>query len=432
MSENKQPLEQRTQFDSGKKTHNNLIKPIDRAYWLHKIWKTEKLKSHADLEEVRILHWYKFNGDRKPEYDRNIEYGINNSICGPCRVTVDRSEEKTADALIISNEPLLNWLKTKSYKGMKFYAKEGFVEPFPSIAKRNTSQFWVFQMKESASKATFITEEIDGAFNFTSSYRQDADITRYFGDIENQIENYNPAEIYERVMKSKQPYGIPLKRYDQVFNSVWMVSNCNHSKGAIGRLEYGKSLIAAGLKLYAEGECFNHTTIRVKGENIKTYKNTLPAVFPKVKMKFYLAFEKEYHCNDFITDKFWHNALRENLVPIVYGPHVDDVRKIAPPNSLIHAEWFESPTALVEYIDYLDSNDTAYFQYHEWRTLYPDDHNPRPYRLQNMGVNDRALCELCRTVRNKRRLRIRQHYESVRDIIFVHAHNFNVYILLFR
>ena len=138
-------------------------------------------------------------------------------------------------------------------------------------------------------------------------------------------------------------------------------------------------------------------------------------VFPADKMKFYLSFENAFHCNDYISEKFWRNALHSNLIPIVYGPHIDDVRAVAPPNSFIHAELFESPAALVEYIDYLDSNDTAYFEYHEWRTLYPEDHAPQ---LDWMSFGDgfkeeRVFCELCRLIRNKRKAGVHQHYQSV-------------------
>jgi len=44
------------------------------------------------------------------------------------------------------------------------------------------------------------------------------------------------------------------------------------------------------------------------------------------------------------------------------------VEAVAPPNSYIHAEKFETPEELVGYLDYLDSNDTAYMEYHQWRS----------------------------------------------------------------
>ena len=35
--------------------------------------------------------------------------------------------------------------------------------------------------------------------------------------------------------------------------------------------------------------------------------------------KFYLAFENSIHCNDYISEKFWRNALSSGAVPVVYG-----------------------------------------------------------------------------------------------------------------
>ena len=48
------------------------------------------------------------------------------------------------------------------------------------------------------------------------------------------------------------------------------------------------------------------------------------------KYKFYLAFENSNHCNDYISEKFWRNSLAQGLVPIVSGPHPDDVKAVAP------------------------------------------------------------------------------------------------------
>ena len=37
---------------------------------------------------------------------------------------------------------------------------------------------------------------------------------------------------------------------------------------------------------------------------------------------------------------------------------------MAPPKSFIHVEDFATPKELVDYLEYLDSNDTAYEEYH--------------------------------------------------------------------
>ena len=129
-------------------------------------------------------------------------------------------------------------------------------------------------------------------------------------------------------------------------------------------------------------------------------------------MKFYLSFENAYHCTDYISEKFWKNSFGFNLIPVVYGPHIDDVIAVAPPNSFIHAESFESPEELVKYLDYLDSNNTAYLEYHQWRTLYPSEViSGWPY--QRIGVEYRTFCDLCRLIREKRVRGERQYYKSV-------------------
>ena len=46
------------------------------------------------------------------------------------------------------------------------------------------------------------------------------------------------------------------------------------------------------------------------------------------KYKFYFAFENSIHCNDYLSEKFWRNSLAQGLVPVVYGPHPDDVKVI--------------------------------------------------------------------------------------------------------
>ena len=35
----------------------------------------------------------------------------------------------------------------------------------------------------------------------------------------------------------------------------------------------------------------------------------------------------------------------------------------------IHSEWFKTPGQLVSYLEWLDKNDDAYLDYHQWRTL---------------------------------------------------------------
>ena len=144
-----------------------------------------------------------------------------------------------------------------------------------------------------------------------------------------------------------------------------MVSNCGKTKGAIVRHKYAQRLINKGLKLDGYGECFDNVLVKSPWST---------GIFRKY--KFYLAFENSIHCNDYMSEKVWRNSFGQGLVPIIFGTDRRDVKAMAPPNSYIHVENFQYPSQLVEYLDYLDKNDTAYAEYHQWRLAEPDADQP--------------------------------------------------------
>lgn len=102
--------------------------------------------------------------------------------------------------------------------------------------------------------------------------------------------------------------------------------------------------------------------------------------------KFYLSFENSL-CRDYITEKF-SNALKYNLVPIVYG--AGDYSAVAPPNSFINAHDFANPRALAEYLLHLDRNPKLYLQYFQWKAKYK-------------VVPGNGLCSLCRKTKEQKR-----------------------------
>ena len=106
-----------------------------------------------------------------------------------------------------------------------------------------------------------------------------------------------------------------------------------------------------------------------------------------------MAFENSIHCNDYISEKFWRNALSTGAVPIVFGPWKQDVIDIAPVKSFIHVDDFASAADLVEFVDYLAHNDTAYMEYHAWRAEKPI--------MKNVPKSDKTgqmACDLCNEV----------------------------------
>ncbi|KAL3319062.1 hypothetical protein Ciccas_002259 [Cichlidogyrus casuarinus] len=84
------------------------------------------------------------------------------------------------------------------------------------------------------------------------------------------------------------------------------------------------------------------------------------------RFKFYLAFENS-NCREYITEKFFFNALNYNMIPIVLGAPLEDYRKIAPPHSFVHVESFKSIEDLAHYLHEIASNPMLASKFFAWK-----------------------------------------------------------------
>ena len=153
---------------------------------------------------------------------------------------------------------------------------------------------------------------------------------------------------------------------------IWFVSQCSYTNGARKRLAYAKELRKAGIDFDGYGRCFP--------ESKKISRDNSLEVTAIKEHKFYFAFENGLHCKDYITEKFWHKGLGCDAVPIVWGPTKEDVLAVAPLDSFIFAEDFETPAKLAEYLKFVDSNDTEYRKYFRWR----EDENVTDEKMMEM------------------------------------------------
>ena len=181
---------------------------------------------------------------------------------------------------------------------------------------------------------------------------------------------------------TKSSHGDPMKTVDEIISKkngfvIWIVSDCNYLRGAISRLKYAHQLVDAGLKLDGRGNCFPNTQSTPDINIIKQYK-------------FYLAFENSMYCRDYITEKFFINSLYWGTVPVVLGARKSDYEAVFPAGSFIFAEDFDTPKKLVDYLNYLNQNHTAYKEYFRWREM----------KVENMPNYKRTtgFCHLCRVL----------------------------------
>lgn len=140
---------------------------------------------------------------------------------------------------------------------------------------------------------------------------------------------------------------------------VAVISNCGGTPGARVRLKMIKEIMATGFGLEPFGACFKQNGKFAEGASRGTDKFN-DAVR---KYKFYFSFENSHYCRDYITEKFFVNALLPPALPVVWGAKREDYEGMAPPGSFVYVEDYGSIPELVKYLNYLDKNDTAYLEY---------------------------------------------------------------------
>ena len=102
-------------------------------------------------------------------------------------------------------------------------------------------------------------------------------------------------------------------------------------------------------------------------------------------------------CKDYISEKFWHQAISHYVVPVVMGPPREEYELVAPPNSFIHVDDFNSIKDLTDYLIKLDNNDTLYGQYLKWMSI-PENKDlfkeKNAEKLKN-SLKPNGVCALC-------------------------------------
>ena len=184
-----------------------------------------------------------------------------------------------------------------------------------------------------------INSNFNNVFNWTMTYRSDSDVT---------------IGIWKLSKKAKRDLKQPDYHAKKTKLAVALISNCKNSERN-KLVQKIKELAPTGMvDIFGNcgKPCFNDCR-----EIIKDYK-------------FVLSFENSFYCKDYITEKFWVNALTNVAVPVVKGAIKDDYLKLVPKNSFIYVDDFSNISQLVDYLIYLNYNPREYNLYHSWRVDY--------------------------------------------------------------
>ncbi|KAK0397194.1 hypothetical protein QR680_002026 [Steinernema hermaphroditum] len=200
---------------------------------------------------------------------------------------------------------------------------------------RPAEQLWVMQLLESPEN-TMNLSDFNRKINYTASYRYDSDLVTPYG----KWIRTDPSIGGSKLSPRSKPKDV-----------LWLVSHCITNNA---RMRYANEL-AHHIQVDIFGEC---------GER-KIPKDAGLRLLQK-EYKFYLAFENS-NCKQYVTEKFFDNALRNGAIPVVMGASMEFYESIAPPHSFIHVDQFDSPKDLAKYLRYLSSNEVAFNSYFVWK-----------------------------------------------------------------
>ena len=396
--------------------NDSIIKNINirnkRSYNYHsrKFVPPDILKSHYDthqkVSDIELIWWPWVNTDNRTKrvpFEEEIVDKILSEKCGSCFITNNLLYQNQARAILFDTTYLFQYL-------------HGSNRSVPMPATRPYDQYWVGRWRESSGKGankiynlrnnTGHFNGFDKSFNLTGGYRRDADIY------------YNPLGTPHRLYLATQreiKLGITndkiLEHKVSKSVAISMVSNCGNTKEAKNRIAVIKKLLERGLKITGIGGCFKNLEKRYENLNyISDRGDKTPSKFDRKILrehKFYLAFENALHCRDYVSEKVWRNSYGNLAVPVVLGPWRDDIFKQAPKKSFIFVEDFKSPDDLIDYLNYLDRNDTAYMEYFEWRNHVDHELNGEgpeydylhKYTSYADSLADQ-MCKICTLMRN--------------------------------
>ena len=214
--------------------------------------------------------------------------------------------------------------------------------------------------------ATLEVDDFVEFFNWTMSYRNDADLPLFYGSVKRRNKLINSSTVHQRRKQKKGKAVV-----------AWMASHCLTDSRREDYIRHLKRYIA--IDVYGDCGHLRCPKDPTGGDSDDHCYDLLESRY-----KFYLSFENSI-CTDYVTEKFF-QIMARNLVPIVYGGA--NYSRIAPPHSYIDARQFPAKQ-LADYLNKLDANDTLYSEYFDWKVNYDVESGQKQ-------MTRHAICDLCR------------------------------------
>lgn len=197
----------------------------------------------------------------------------------------------------------------------------------------------VFFITESPIHSHKFHHKYNGIFNLAATYNFNSDyVPHYYSELN---PNFNEQEDFSE---------------NNTKLALWLATNCNSfSKRNLFVREMQKH--SKEIDIY--GGCGKSCNIT----NEDRFSSNQCRKKLSKEYRFLLAFENSM-CKDYITEKLLDTVLFD-IVPVVYGYGPYDY--LIPRSGYINALDFKTPKDLVNYLNYLASNSTAYNSFFKWK-----------------------------------------------------------------
>ncbi|XP_034561251.1 4-galactosyl-N-acetylglucosaminide 3-alpha-L-fucosyltransferase 9-like [Notolabrus celidotus] len=221
--------------------------------------------------------------------------------------------------------------------------------------RRPRFQRWIWFNPDTPSNTRKIAG-IQGLFNLTLSYRQDADI---------------PAHWKLSARKNTdEKFKLPKK--ERLL--CWITGSSGPHAKSRESFNYYRELVK-----HIKVDVFYSAEFSKSEDYFLTISSC----------KFYIAFEESIH-RDYITETF-NGPVAAGTVPIVLGPSRQNYEEFIPGTAFIHVNDFRSASKLAEFLLKLDKDYNSYIRYFNWRHFYI----ARPHPIEENYEFAHAICQAC-------------------------------------
>ncbi|XP_058492742.1 alpha-(1,3)-fucosyltransferase 7 [Solea solea] len=311
-----------------------LFSSLSCLFWysfLNQTLHLQKRPPDVPQRNISILLWHwPFGRSYSLAGDKCLEmYNISH-----CLLTDNTSDFATADVVVFHHQEISHGSSS-----------------LPLHLHRPASQHWVWMSLEPPVNNANLAQ-FNGLFNWTMSYRRDADIPIPYGKtIPGGEEHSFKAPANHSCLVS------------------WVVSSY--------KPQQARSSVYQSLKKYIPIKVYGRWTKEMLSDRklLATIANCL----------FYLSFENS-EARDYISEKLWRNAFQAGVVPVVLGPSRATYEALAPPGSFIHVSDFNSTANLAAYLKLVAADRKKYEGYFQWH---------RTHAIKTYTEWRERLCQIC-------------------------------------